>query len=1362
MRKNSNKLISYSLLFLTVFSIGFLIPEEPVYASGEFACADGNGAPYAYHMEFSGDDVTVYQWDVSNGEYDTAETFDFGPLTGTTNQINGFTMDLVGNMYAIYQPTSGNKRLIKMNYNASGAGTITDLGAVSNSSSGDVNAGTFIQQGGNDYIVFSKGMGDGGLYYAQLSNSTTMSASGAWTQNSTFNDGASKKQAKDYAWIRDGLEISGTTYNLMGVDLKNDAVILGIWAGPGTAVELVDYDIDSKPSGWGSTDTVGAMYGFGGDVVYASNNQEGEMGKLTWDGSAFDITKQGDSEASSNNDGAACHGGDPTVDFNPTVSAAAGSCSSGNKPVDVTLTNTNSETTANFVVTYTLNGGGSVALNGGGTNVNAGAQNTDLSIPAQANGTTVVVSWYAENTSTDNRSPASGTTTLSTITISTSDCPSGTVVTGLGSCSNGSATSTIVLTANNSTMYFDVQYSTDGGSSWTDLKDGEAVSAGSPETYSTPAQADGTTVSWQFRTDTSNPSSGSYTAGTARTVDCDPNSSVSQSLGSCSSGAKTSTLSITNSDSSTAYYLVEYSLDGGSSWSQKAANQSVSAGATNTSLTQSVSDGQTITWRIKDSFTSGNFTNMSYETESASSEVDCPYIDTGASQALGSCSGTSKTSTLTLTNSSSANTAAYFQVRYSTDGGSSWTEKAANQSVSANGSAQLTQSVAHGSTIIWSYRTSSTSGSFSGNYTNLSASDEVDCPPTTPTTEATTTTTAATTTTTTTTTTTLPPDIFRPIINNERVCNTDESVGGGDYAFQFNHEDATVDASLKLIVYIDKIKVSESTYTIPAGANVSIITISNVEEDAKYKLKFEISNEYTNQTTVGKFTKKTNCIKENAPTTTVPLITTTTTIPEIMTTDDVDIYVTTTTTTIPDEIGDPLTEEEGNDYFVWDYEEDVYFTDGNFIVQYIYQENYIQLADTGKNFASYIYFTIVTFIMGMGVFLTSRLKDLNNIKSFISSQELENKIDKVKVQLETFFNETIDISVITSRNIKKNVFNTKKTINELFNISFELDNVLFTLKDFKSKYGTSLDNGVIDYRNISIEQESFERYLYKKRSNSLKRTILSQLLGSSSNIEIRFTDKKLTKQLFNIDMHYKESNLYNLFRNKDRKISLAFSSIFLTISMFIGSFSIHEAFLTNFVQANSQEILQEIYYADNLMSSSNTNIGDGNINDTSDQNKNTWSLKETIIDFFVGDNNNNIDQEEPRVYGVLEVPSINLKQYVTEGTNEDNLELGPGKYLSSNSIEDSSSNIAIAGHRTTFGAPFKDLDYLNIGDEIILTHNNKKYIYIVDQTHIVDRDSGDYVLYNQGDTRITLTTCHPKYSAKQRLIVSGVLKTIEN
>ena len=150
--------------------------------------------------------------------------------------------------------------------------------------------------------------------------------------------------------------------------------------------------------------------------------------------------------------------------------------------------------------------------------------------------------------------------------------------------------------------------------------------------------------------------------------------------------------------------------------------------STNTSLSQSVADGKTIIWRVKDSFTSGNFTHMTYETESASDEVDCPYIDPGASQVLGDCSGTSKTSTLTLTNSSSANTTAYFQVRYSTDGGSSWTEKEANQSVSSGGSAQLTQSVNHGKKITWSYRSSSSSGSFSGGYTAVTESSIVDCP----------------------------------------------------------------------------------------------------------------------------------------------------------------------------------------------------------------------------------------------------------------------------------------------------------------------------------------------------------------------------------------------------------------------------------------------------------------------------------------------------------------------------------------------------------------------------------------------------------------------------------------------------------
>ena len=62
-------------------------------------------------------------------------------------------------------------------------------------------------------------------------NGFTVSASGTWSQNSSFNDGANKKQAKDFAWIKDGLTIGSDTYNLVGVDLKNDT-LHNFWHGP--------------------------------------------------------------------------------------------------------------------------------------------------------------------------------------------------------------------------------------------------------------------------------------------------------------------------------------------------------------------------------------------------------------------------------------------------------------------------------------------------------------------------------------------------------------------------------------------------------------------------------------------------------------------------------------------------------------------------------------------------------------------------------------------------------------------------------------------------------------------------------------------------------------------------------------------------------------------------------------------------------------------------------------------------------------------------------------------------------------------------------------------------------------------------
>ena len=99
-------------------------------------------------------------------------------------------------------------------------------------------------------------------------------------------------------------------------------------------------------------------------------------------------------------------------------------------------------------------------------------------------------------------------------------------------------------------------------------------------------------------------------------------------------------------------------------------------------------------------------------------------------------------------------------------------------------------------------------------------------------------------------------------------------------------------------------------------------------------------------------------------------------------------------------------------------------------------------------------------------------------------------------------------------------------------------------------------------------------------------------------------------------------------------------------------------------------------------------------------------------------------------------------------------------------------NAAIAGHRTTYGAPFHNIDQLAPGDEIIVTTLQGEFRYEVlpQPTDEVD-DSGEPVMRGNfivapsqvevlddfGDNRLTLTACHPKYSARQRIVVVAQL-----
>ena len=81
-------------------------------------------------------------------------------------------------------------------------------------------------------------------------------------------------------------------------------------------------------------------------------------------------------------------------------------------------------------------------------------------------------------------------------------------------------------------------------------------------------------------------------------------------------------------------------------------------------------------------------------------------------------------------------------------------------------------------------------------------------------------------------------------------------------------------------------------------------------------------------------------------------------------------------------------------------------------------------------------------------------------------------------------------------------------------------------------------------------------------------------------------------------------------------------------------------------------------------------------------------------------------------------------------------------------------NVAIAGHRTTHGAPFNRLAELAIGDPIYLTTSSGQQLtYIVSAVPVPVSPRDVSVLNNFGDNRVTLTTCNPEYSAVQRLIV---------
>jgi sortase A len=118
--------------------------------------------------------------------------------------------------------------------------------------------------------------------------------------------------------------------------------------------------------------------------------------------------------------------------------------------------------------------------------------------------------------------------------------------------------------------------------------------------------------------------------------------------------------------------------------------------------------------------------------------------------------------------------------------------------------------------------------------------------------------------------------------------------------------------------------------------------------------------------------------------------------------------------------------------------------------------------------------------------------------------------------------------------------------------------------------------------------------------------------------------------------------------------------------------------------------------------------------------------------------------------GKIVIPSIGVSEYVVEGTDADNLRKGPGHYPDT-PLPGQKGTSAIAGHRTTYGAPFRKLNELERNDRIVLEMPYGTFVYRVDKTQVVD-DSALWVTRPVGHPQLVLTACHPLYSAAQRIV----------
>ena len=134
--------------------------------------------------------------------------------------------------------------------------------------------------------------------------------------------------------------------------------------------------------------------------------------------------------------------------------------------------------------------------------------------------------------------------------------------------------------------------------------------------------------------------------------------------------------------------------------------------------------------------------------------------------------------------------------------------------------------------------------------------------------------------------------------------------------------------------------------------------------------------------------------------------------------------------------------------------------------------------------------------------------------------------------------------------------------------------------------------------------------------------------------------------------------------------------------------------------------------------------------------------------------------EQGQPFGRIHIPRIGVEAVVVHGTRWGaDLSRGPGHYERT-TVPGLGKTVGIAGHRTTFGAPFRKIDKIKVGDEITLEMPYATFRYRVFQHEIVDEKDWS-VIRNRGFDTLMLSACHPPYGSSERWIVYARLAAVE-